>query len=305
MIKTPMAKCNVKVSFNVVLISIVGRSDVCKDGTLNLATLPATVAELKEQIEKHFQIPTYDQKITFGSVVLEDVDTLAFHRLVNGDTFVVTYSCPVDIEHINTLLDQLQKTADFLKSESNELLKDRPRPDFLRRISEAVKVIDLEHCIKQVFYTSTEETVANCTFFIHAGGMKLLNEIYTILLSQSWNKICHFDFLLCEKAILSIMVSLSAHIPMGQRCHVFEGSVENIARSFLRIPVRPNVSIVAPKNSHLSVAHRNEQLGVLLFVMSKALKVLSKYVSKIHLVHACWYMYMLAECIHWLGCMYV
>ena len=274
--KSRMAKFNGKVSFDIVFISIAGRSEVRKDGTLNLATLPATVAELKKQIQKHFQIPTYDQKMTFGSVTLEDRDTLAFHRLVSGDTLVVTYSHPVDMERIDQLMDQLQKTADFLKSERNELVKEHPQPVFLRRISQTIKVIDLEPRIDLLFYTSTEESVANCTFFIYAGGMNMLNEIYTILLNQSWNKVCHFDLLLLEKAILSLMVSLSAHIPMCQRCQSFQGSFQNIVRSFLRIPVHCNAPIDVPKNKHLSIAHRNEQFTVLLVVMHNALKVLAK-----------------------------
>ena len=93
------AKTN-KISFDVILVS---PTEKYLRGTLELDVTQAstvTVAELKTKIQNQFSVPTYDQKVTFGSMTLEDVDTLFSHRLVDGDILTVEYSYAVDTENI-------------------------------------------------------------------------------------------------------------------------------------------------------------------------------------------------------------
>lgn len=274
----PSGQCNRKVSFDVVLISTAGGGGQ-REGTLNLATMSRTVAELKEEIQKNFKVPTYDQKVTFRSLVLKDEDTIASHRLLDGDMLVVEYSSVVDVENVNRIVAQLQTAADFLKTAGRQLVN--PSASFLGRVSQTLKVRDLDQCVQQTYSNvsaSPEETAANGKYFVHVGGLKLLNEIHAVLLNHRWDKMCHFDLYLYETVILHVILCLSGSIPQSQKCETFQPSIRNIIGSFLRVPVYPNKAIIVPNNKHLSAVSRDEQFRELVHGIFLAVKALAKYV---------------------------
>ena len=274
------AKSN-KISFDVILVSPTEKD---LRGTLELDVTQAstsTVAELKAKIQNQFNVPTYDQKVTFGSVTLEDVDTLFSHRLVDGDILTVEYSYAVDTENIHGIIAHLQRAADFLKDVSKEDVRIYPGSEIHRLATQTLNVLNLEQCVASTFVSaSPEQCAANTKYFVHNGGMGLLNGIHTMLLKYSWNQIWHFDLLLYEKVIVTIMEYISEHIPQSQLYQTFQNSIENISRSFLRVTMYPGKRIIPPYNTNFTAVNQDTQFHELIGVMTSALTAMARYVHR-------------------------
>ena len=236
----------------------------------------------KAKIQNQFKVPTYDQKVTFGSVTLEDVDTLFSHRLVDGDILTVEYSYAVDTENIYGIIAHLQRAADFIKDVSKEDVRIYPGSEIHRLATQTLNVSNLEQCVVSTFVSaSPEQCAANTKYFVHNGGMGLLNGIHTMLLKYSWHQLWHFDLVLYEKLIVTIMQYISVRIPQSQLYQTFQNSIENISRSFLRERMYPGKHIIPLINNiDFTAVNQDTQIHELIGVMTSALTAMARYVHR-------------------------
>ena len=264
------------VSFNVRLLCTSHGSTVDSTGTISLTKLPESVGELKKAIQKEFDIPVYDQKLSFGCSLMEDGESLDFYRLKDGDQITVEYTGKAQVESVFLLIAALREALDFLKTIENELKSPAISFDFSRKISDALRVKDIGRCTQQL--VSGADRMTNTKFFLKNGGLHLVEEIHTILLGQPWYKVCHIDLLYLEKSLLSILfIVCIIHHPRQPVVVNKHACLNNIVGSFLRVPVSSG-HITVPDNPNLSTTTKQDQFLLLTAVIDSALGCLCKYV---------------------------
>ena len=264
-------------NFNVRLLCTSHGSTVDSTGTISLTKLPESVGELKEAIQNEFDIPVYDQKLSFGCSLMEDGESLDFYRLKDGDQITVEYTAKAQVESVFLLIAALRETLDFLKGIENKLKSQHFNSfHFSRKISDTLCVKDIDRCVQQL--VGGDDGWTNAKFFLKNGGLDLVEEIHSILLGQQWGKICHIDLLYLEKCLLDILVKISIanrlQQPVVASKHI---CLNNIIGSFLRVPVSSH-NITVPDNPNLSTTTKQDQLQLLTDVILISLTCLSKYV---------------------------
>ena len=265
------------VSFNVRLLCTSHGSTVDSTGTISLTKIPESVEELKEAIQKEFDIPVYDQKLSFGCSLMEDGESLGFYRLKDGDQITVEYMAKAQVESVFLLIAALREALDFLKGVENELKSQHISFDFSRKISDALGVKDIDRCVQQL--VSGDDKMTNAKFFLKNGGLDLIEEIHTILLGQPWHKVCHIDLLYLEKSVLTMLLVVVCIVDRPQQPVVVNKHtcLNNIVGSFLRVLISSG-RITAPDNPNLSTATKQYQFLLLSDVIVRALGCLCKYV---------------------------
>ena len=264
------------VSFNVRLLCTSHGSTVDSTGTISLTKLPESVGELKEAIQKEFDIPVYDQKLSFGCSLMEDGESLDFYRLKDGDQITVEYTGKAQVECVFLLIAALRDVLNFLKGVENELKSQAISFDFSRKISDALRVKDIDRCVQQLVVG--DDRMTNAKFFLKNGGLHLVEEIHSILVALPWHKVCHIDLLYLEKSVLTILLIVCMmdlpQQPVAVNKHT---CLNNIVGSFLRVLVSSD-HITVPDNPNLSTASKQDQYLLLFDVIVTALGCLCKYV---------------------------
>ena len=264
------------VSFNVRLLCTSHGSTVDSTGTIILTKLPENVGELKEAIQKEFDIPVYDQKLSFGCSLMEDGKSLDFYRLKDGDQITVEYTAKAQVESVFLLIAALREALDFLKGVENELKSQAISFNFSRKISDALGIKDIDRCVQQL--VSGDDRMTNAKFFLKNGGLHLVEEIHTILLGQPWHKVCHIDLLYLEKSVLNMLLVVCVMDRPQQPVVVNKHTcLNNIVGSFLRVLVSSD-HLTVPDNPNLSTTTKQDQFLLLADVIVTALGCLCKYV---------------------------
>ena len=81
-----------------------------------------TVADLREEIEKQFNIPAFDQRLMFGPSELSRDESLRAYSIRNGDHLIVEYANEADVKEITEIIFQLQKSYTLLASVAHQIL---------------------------------------------------------------------------------------------------------------------------------------------------------------------------------------
>eukprot|EP00731_Ephydatia_muelleri_P005331 Em0002g1507a len=105
------------ISFNVLLLC--APHNTTNSRTFTTTKFPESVAALKLAIQEEFQVPVYDQKLSFGSTVMADCESLDFYRLKDGDQITLEYTTTVDVECAFHLMSLLRNALEFVKNEQN------------------------------------------------------------------------------------------------------------------------------------------------------------------------------------------
>ena len=276
------------VGFNVRLLCTSHGSTVDSTGTISLTKLPDSVGELKKAIQNEFDIPVYDQKLSFGCSLMEDGESLDFYRLRDGDQITVEYTAKAQVESVFLLIAALREALDFLKGVENKLKSQHISFDFSRKISDTLRVKDIDRCVQQL--VSGDDRMTNAKFFLKNGGLDLIEEIHTILLGQPWHKVCHIDLLYLERNLLDILVPCDIVKPQQAEAVYKYTCLNNIIGSFLRVPVSSNNTIL-PDNPNLSTTTKQDQLQLLTDVICNSLMCLCKYVVAKHFTMICMPLY--------------
>ena len=107
------------ISFNVLLLCAPHNTTTSR--TFTTTKFPENVAALKLAIQEEFQVPVYDQKLSFGCAVLADGESLDFYRLKDGDQITLEYTTTVDVECAFHLMSLLRNALEFVKNEQSQL----------------------------------------------------------------------------------------------------------------------------------------------------------------------------------------
>ena len=85
---------------------------------LTLSALPELGEDLKKEIEKAYEIPSFTQTLTYGqSAEITDADNLGYALLRNGDTVWVTYTAKAECKEVERVVEYLKKLTDFFHEE--------------------------------------------------------------------------------------------------------------------------------------------------------------------------------------------
>eukprot|EP00731_Ephydatia_muelleri_P005318 Em0002g1494a len=261
------------ICFNVLLLCAPHNTTTSR--TFTTTTFPESVAALKLAIQEEFQVPVYDQKLSFGSTVMADGESLDFYRLKDGDQITLEYTTTVDVECAFHLISLLRNALEFVKNEQSQLASGKISPEFSKTISDTLHVKDIDQCINQLMF-SAEKLLANSDFMLKNGGLDVITSLHSLLLKQTWDNICHLDLQYLEKHVLFLLGSLYTVIPHHLKYKVVN-SLDNVIGSFLRVPISSK-HIAVPQNLNLPDTTRSQQFIVLAEVLYGAIQSLTQQV---------------------------
>ncbi|KAL5505507.1 hypothetical protein EMCRGX_G006952 [Ephydatia muelleri] len=257
------------ISFNVLLLCAPQNTTTSR--TFTTTKFPESVATLKLAIQEEFQVPVYDQKLSFGSTVMADAESLDFYRLKDGDQITLEFTTTVDVECAFHLMSLLRNALEFVKNEQSQLASGKISPEFSKMISDTLHVKDIDQCINQLMF-SAEKILANSDFILRNGGLDVITSLHSLLLKQTWDNICHLDLQYLEKHVLYLLAPLYIVFPHHLKYEVVN-SLDNVIGSFLRVPISSK-RIAAPQNLNLPDTTRSQQFIVLTDVLFDAVQSL-------------------------------
>eukprot|EP00731_Ephydatia_muelleri_P005312 Em0002g1488a len=260
------------ISFNVLLLRT--SHNTTTNRTFTTTKFPESVAALKLAIQEEFQVSVYDQKLSFGSTVMADGESLDFYRLKDGDQITLEYTTTVDVECAFHLMSLLRNALEFVKNEQCQLASGKISPEFSKMISDTLHVKDIDQCIRQLF--PSEKLLANSDFILKNGGLDVITSLHSLLLKQTWDNICHLDLQYLEKHVLFLLGSLYIVFPHHLKYKVVN-SLDNVIGSFLRVPISSK-HIAVPQNLNLPDTTRSQQFIVLVEVLCGAIQSLTQQV---------------------------
>ena len=175
--------------------------------TLTLDCYPQSTMDIKKEIQKEFQIPTFAQTVQYEQITLSDSSSPRSVHIRNGDTLQITYESAaecIEIDEVVAWLNQLDNlfkvhlpcSSDETPTEG-EVLLDAINPEKLMDL-----FIPWHLKLKHM----------NRRYFLHAGGVDLLLKVYSVLVKQEWQdctqKLKSFE-LTCLKALSEMMSTVS------------------------------------------------------------------------------------------------
>eukprot|EP00731_Ephydatia_muelleri_P034901 Em0084g14a len=268
--RTCLSEQSKTISFNVLLLCTAQNSTTTKSSrTFTARKVPESVAALKLAIQEELHVPVYDQKLSFGSTVMADVESLDFYRLKDGDQITLEYTTTVDVECALHLMSLLRNALEFVKNAQSQLASGRIiSPEFSKQISDTLHVEGIIQCYDQLGYLGTADdklALANFTFILNNGGLDLITSLHSLLLKQTWDQICHLDLQHLERQVLFLVKALySSVLPYHLRSKLIN-YLNNIFGSFLRVPILSE-KIAIPHNPNLPASTRPQQLQILVDV---------------------------------------
>ena len=253
------------ISFNVLLLCT--GTTTKSSRTFTVRKVPESVAALKLAIQEELHVPVYDQKLSFGSTVMADVESLDFYRLKDGDQITLEYTTTVDVECALHLMSLLRNALEFVKNAQSQLASGRIiSPEFSKQISDMLHVEGIIQCYDQLGTADDKLALANFTFILNNGGLDLITSLHSLLLKQAWDQICHLDLQHLERQVLLLVKALySSVLPYHLRSKLIN-YLNNIFGSFLRVPISSE-KIAIPHNPNLPASTRPQQLQVLIEVI--------------------------------------
>ena len=231
-----------------------------EDGTkgereLGLTWIPVTIADLQDQIQEQFNIPVFDQKLTFGPTVLSAKESLQSYSLRNGDNITVEYSSEADVKPILDILSYLKSTLAFLESVEPQLLLFPISRELQAQLRQGIDVAQIDNFVN-IYRSCAQERkkhIANSLFFINGGGLTLLQRLHSALLKYPF-KTMPLHLQLLEGGMNQMLWMLSNYTET-EAAVLKELKLDNIVRSLFRVTAVPNAAILSPRNPY------TDQLG--------------------------------------------
>ena len=155
--QTRLSEQNKTISFNVQFLCTSHNMTTATSRTL-IARKSESVAALKLAIQEEFEVPVYDQKLSFGCNVMADGESLDFYRLRDGDQITLEYTTTVDVECALRLMSLLRNALEFVKNEQSQLATVNISPKFRKTISDKLRVEDIDNSVDQL--TSTTQKLS-------------------------------------------------------------------------------------------------------------------------------------------------
>ena len=231
-----------------------------EDGTkrereLGLTRIPVAIADLQDQIQEQFNIPVFDQKLTFGPTVLSAKESLQSYSLRNGDNITVEYSSEADVKPMLDMVGYLKRTLAFLESVEPQLVLFPISRELQVQLQQGIDVAQIDY-FDNIFRSCAQERkkkIANSLLFINGGGLTLLQRLHSAILKYPF-KTMPLHVQLLESGMNQMLWRLSSTTETEAAVHE-ELKLDNIVRSLFRVTAVPNAAIFPPKNPY------TDQLG--------------------------------------------
>lgn len=185
-------------------------------------------------------------------------------------------------ELVDHLISAFRRALQFLNEVQNQLQCRKLSFEFSTHLSGMLRVNDIDQYVL-LFNANNDRVMANAKIFLQTGGLGVVKELHSLLLAQSWDKICHIDLQLLERALLRLLLPVCAAIPK-QEHHNIVNLLDNIVGSFLRVSISSQ-HMALPDNPRLSTTSRADQFQVLAEVIVTALQCICRWVDSAYLMH--------------------
>ena len=260
-----------------VIFSLTVTLSCTQDGTmrereLGLTRIPVTIADLQDQIQEQFNIPVFDQKLTFGPSVLSAKESLQSYSLRNGDNITVEYSSQADVEEILGIVSYLQKTIAFFKSVKSQLFLFPISSELDAQLRQNIDVTELDKLATLNISSSPARRIINSQLFINSGGLGQHQRLHTLLLQLPFRRTT-FSIQVLEIGLNSLLWTLTS-INETEAAVLKELKWENIIQSLFRVTVIPNAAITPPRNPYTE-QNRDVEINVIKELLTTTLGCLS------------------------------
>ena len=248
-----------------------------QESELTLAWIPETIADLQDQIQEQFNIPVFDQKLTFGPTVLSGKESLQSYSLRNGDHLTLEYSSEADVKAILDIISYVQKTHAFLQSVAPQLELSDPISDTLgARLHAEINMSKFDSFSNIYLASSPQRRAANCLLFVQKDGLARLQQLHSLLLKQPWKKTMLVTQVL-EVGLNRMLWTLTSNSESEAAGVSKDIDLYNIVRSFLRVAIIPTAVITPPLNRNME-RYGQYQVQILSELILNALGTLTWYV---------------------------
>ena len=274
---TPKTTPGVRVADKGVIFSLNVRLLSTEDGTkrereLGLTRIPVTIADLQDQIQEQFNIPVFDQKLTFGPTVLSAKESLQSYSLRNGDNITVEYSSEADVEEILGIVNHVQKTLAFFESVKPQLFLFPISPELDAQLRQNIDVTELDKLATLHISSSPARKIINSQLFINSGGLGHIQRLHSLLLQLPFKETT-FSIQVLEIGLNRLLWTLTSSTET-EAAVLKELKWENIIQSLFRVTVVPNAAVMPPRNRYTE-QHRDVQIEVITELLTATLGCLS------------------------------
>ena len=251
-----------------------------KERELGLTSVPETIADLQDEIQDQFNIPVFDQKLTFGATVLSSKESIQSYSLRNGDGITVEYTSEADIKMISDIISYVQSIYAFLEPLSPHLALTPISNSLDTLLQSEIDATKLDAFPSLYQASNPKRRTANCLLFVEKGGLRAVQKLHSLLLDQPWKKTT-LQTQLLEHTLVRILwtlVSSGADTRLETAAVSKELTLDNIVRSFLRVAVVPNAAVTPPPNPSMERYQVQHQVRIVTELITNALGVLTWYV---------------------------
>ena len=243
------------------------------------------VSEVKDYVEKEYQIPAHCQSLYFESTLLRDEDALAKSWIREGDTIVVKYDTDADMNDVMKIIETLRMLLGVVENHSSTLTKISA--DRMQQLCDTTN--DVRKLIISTLSNDSEQrSAANTTFFVYRGGLDVLYNLYGLVLHIDYEKAV-FLVRYLENMIIQAMdgVILSYSKTSFLREINLDAAVDYTLKSFTRVPIPHHQEIHAPSgpSEEFSVTQAVQDRN-LIESLERSLVSTSKYVLRAGLYYS-------------------
>ncbi|KAL5516744.1 hypothetical protein EMCRGX_G002151 [Ephydatia muelleri] len=220
-----------------------------RERELGLTWVPETIADLQDEVQDQFNIPVFDQKLTFGPTTLSSKESIHSYSLRSGDSITVEYTTEADVAVMLETVTFLQKTLTFLVSVEPQLHLFPISRELEASLQTEMDVTQVDVFRKACHSgKSPKRRIADSVFFVKAGGLNLLQRLHSAILRLPF-KVMPLQVQLLEIGMCQMMWTLSAKTET-EAFMLEELKLDNIVQSLFRVTLVPNATISPPRNPY-------------------------------------------------------
>eukprot|EP00731_Ephydatia_muelleri_P002200 Em0001g2200a len=220
-----------------------------RERELGLTWVPGTIADLQDEVQDQFNIPVFDQKLTFGPTTLSSKESIQSYSLRSGDSITVEYTTEANVAVMLETVTFLQKTLTFLESVEPQLHLFPISPELQASLQTEIDVTQLD-AFRHAYHSanSPKRRIADALLCINAGGLNLLQRLHSAILRIPL-KVMPLQVQLLEFEMCEMTWTLSAHTET-EAAVLKELKLDNIVQSLFRVTLLPNATISPPRNPY-------------------------------------------------------
>ena len=223
-----------QIVLNVLLNCELSKSSETKQ--VHFQSLPTTPLEIKKNIEEDFSIPSCVQTLHYQSMILKDSDQLQHTHFRSGDTFTVDYPIEGECKKVQIAIKWLKELHEVLEEILfNEKYSCMVKFDnLILEDGESFRDCGLYYALFSPW--TDKKKLMNKFNFYQEGGLNVLINVYSILLSREWGAIMSLfeEFHAYLESLFAMAISrYAATLPLCR--HIFQlGGLEMCAKTVLR-----------------------------------------------------------------------